>query len=254
MTQTVIVVPCFNEAKRFSTEAFRDFARLWQGGTFVLVDDGSTDGTLHVLRALEESMPSSFAVVHLARNSGKAEAVRTGFQRAFRSSPDFVGFWDADLATPLDAVPLLEAVLVEHHQIEMVFGARVKLLGRLIKRNPVRHYLGRCFATCVALVLGIEIYDSQCGAKIFRNTDALRAIFEVPFSSRWIFDVEILARFIRQKRPMAPVDVGTLVYELPLPKWIDKEGSKLRGSDFVRALLELWRIRCTLRYGHGVPR
>ena len=246
MPRTIVIVPCFNEAKRFSTESFRDFARAWPDGMFLLVNDGSTDNTSTILRALQETLPASFAALDLPRNAGKAEAVRRGFDRAFQSSPDYVGFWDADLATPLDALPLFEAVFAERSMVEMVFGARVKLLGRQIERRPVRHYLGRCFATATALVLGLEIYDSQCGAKLFKNTETLRSIFKEPFLSRWIFDVEILARLVRLKRPMAPAEISALVYELPFPEWIDKAGSKVRPRDFARALIELWRIHLTL--------
>lgn len=249
MPRTIIVVPCFNEQERFSPEAFRKFAEQWRDGAFLLVDDGSTDNTLHILKDLEGSMPNSFAVLGLPKNVGKAEAVRSGFQRAFQSAPEYVGFWDADLATPVDAVPLFETVFAGKPATEMVFGARVKLLGRRINRNALRHYLGRVFATAVAVVLGIEIYDSQCGAKLFRNSSSLRAIFNEPFLSKWIFDVEILARFIILKRPLTPIDVADFVYELPLPEWIDKKGSKLRAVDFGRALVELWRIRRTLSSG-----
>ena len=119
MPRTVIVVPCFNEGKRFSPEAFRSFARQWTEGEFLLVNDGSTDNTLHILKALEESMPGIVTALDLPRNLGKAEAVRHGFVQAFESGPDYVGFWDADLATPLEALPLFEAVFREKSTIEM---------------------------------------------------------------------------------------------------------------------------------------
>jgi hypothetical protein len=89
-------------------------------------------------------------------------------------------------------------------------------------------------------------YDSRCGAKIFRATDAVRGAFDTPFVSRWIFDVELLARFVRRKRAAGVRDVEPRLYEVPLPKWHDKKGSKLRTADFCRALLDLWRIRRTL--------
>lgn len=246
MPRTIMVVPCFNEERRFSSEAFRSFARQWEDGAFLLIDDGSSDNTLDVLHALQDSMPRWFRVLSLPRNAGKAEAVRRGIVEALRSAPEYVGFWDADLATPLSVVPLFEAVFTDRPSTEIVMGARVKLLGRRIKRNVARHYLGRCFATAVTLVLGLDVYDSQCGAKMFRATEAIRSVFETPFLSRWIFDVEILARFIKIKRSMTHRDIADYMYELPLPEWSDRAGSKVRAVDFVRALFDLWRIRRTV--------
>lgn len=242
MSRTLLVVPCFNEKQRLQPDVFRAFAKAWPEGRFLFVDDGSTDRTFAVLEDLVTSMPRSFEVLRLPHNVGKAEAVRRGVRKAFESDAELVGFWDADLATPLEAVELFENVLRVRPAVEMVLGARVRLLGRRIERNPVRHYLGRGFATTVAFTLGMEIYDSQCGAKVFRATDAVRAAFDAPFVSRWIFDVELLARFIRHKRAGGVRDVEALLYELPLPEWHDIKGSKLRAVDFCRALLDLWRI------------
>lgn len=247
MSRTLLVVPCFDEEQRLRPEAFLAFAKTWPDGRFLLVDDGSTDRTFSILEGLEASMPGSFEILRLPQNAGKAEAVRSGIRRALQSDAEYVGFWDADLATPLETVRLFEEVFRERPAVEMVLGARVRLLGKDIRRNPARHYLGRGFATAVALVLGIEIYDSQCGAKLFRATEDVRSVFDAPFASRWIFDVELLARFIQRKRAAGVQDVEALLYELPLPEWHDQRGSKLRPADFVRACVDLWQIRRTLR-------
>jgi len=247
MLETVIVVPCFNEGKRLAPDAFRHFARDWRQGGFIFVDDGSTDDTFTILTALQKSLPSSFAVLQLPRNVGKGEAVRQGVLQAFRRNPEYVGFWDSDLATPLDALPLFEAILRDRPRTEIVLGARVQLLGRDIRRRVLRHYLGRTFATAVALVLSVSVYDSQCGAKLFRATDTVRELFSRPFLSRWIFDVEILARFIKAKQMEFPSGPEAFLYELPLPAWEDVGGSKVRGTDFVIALFDLIRIYHSLR-------
>jgi glycosyltransferase involved in cell wall biosynthesis len=255
MADVALVVPCFNEAARLDTGAFRDFTLPASSGhalEIVFVDDGSRDATRAVLTELVASMPGRARLVALDRNGGKAEAVRQGVLAAISSTapgsssvsssvsaPRFVGYWDADLATPLAELPRFLAVMDQQPAVSFVVGSRVKLMGRAIERRPVRHYLGRVFATAASQTLGLPIYDTQCGAKLLRITDETAGLFAEPFTSGWIFDVELLARF-RDARSGA----ADRIYELPLDSWNDVAGSKVRPRDFVRsaaALASLWR-------------
>ncbi len=240
----MIVVPCYNEEHRLDPRSFINFTGGEYRVDFCFVDDGSTDGTRSVLDSLAASDPSRFSVIALEENSGKAEAVRRGIFEVAGQGTDLVGFWDADLATPLSELPLFLAVLVEKPQVEMVYGARVRLLGRSISRNPARHYFGRVGATLISRSLGLAVYDTQCGAKLFRANDTIREIFSRPFLSKWIFDVEILARFVELRGPDA---AARAIYELPVRIWNDVRGSKVRSWDFLRALRELWKIRRAYR-------
>ena len=242
-----IVVPCYNEAARLDSEAFRAFAAHEPSVEFLFVNDGSSDATLARLRELEASNRESFAILDLPRNLGKAEAVRAGLGVAFKSNADQVGYWDADLATPLDEIPRFVAVLERLPKIEIVFGARVQLLGRTVRRSSARHYLGRVFATAVSHVLGLPIYDTQCGAKLMRRTPELAELFATPFGVNWTFDVEILARLIQSRRRGGRTPAAEAVYELPLERWHDVAGSKVRPVDFLVAFFEIARI--WYRYG-----
>lgn len=247
MSRTTIVVPCYNEALRLDVRKFKEFSRADRHRRFLFVNDGSTDGTLEVLDDLRRSDLECFALCDLPENVGKAEAVRQGLLRAFEADPDYVGYWDADLATPLDAILTFCSVLDSRPDIDMVFGARVKLLGRCVQRNPLRHYLGRIFATAASLALGVGFYDTQCGAKLFRASHEIRSLFQRPFSTRWIFDVEIIARLIASRRGTDRPKIDEVVYEFPLHEWHDVAGSKVRPRDFVRAFYELAAI--SWRYG-----
>jgi glycosyltransferase involved in cell wall biosynthesis len=239
---TVIVVPCYNEALRLNTAAFLAYARTVSGVSFLLVDDGSRDATWSVLERLRDEGGPAFHILRKQPNGGKAEAVRDGMNYALEHlKPELVGFWDADLATPLEAIGDLACILVRQPSIEMVFGARVQLLGRHVDRHPIRHYLGRIFATVVSIVLRLPIYDTQCGAKIFRVTPQLAQALADPFVSKWVFDVELIARFIRLNHGDSSA-VGARIYEFPLHVWRDVAGSKLRSSDFLKAFRDVVRI------------
>ncbi len=243
MPSTVIVVPCFNEADRLPVAAFERFCSTTLGVRFIFVDDGSIDDTATVLAHLRDRNPTRFAMIEQTPNQGKAEAVRAGIRAAFAQQPTYVGYWDADLAAPLEEIPRLVQVLEEHPALEMVFGSRVQLLGRSIRRKTYRHYLGRVFATAASMALELPVYDTQCGAKLFRASPATAALFTEPFRSGWIFDVEIIARLIASRRGTELPGAAEVIYELPLNRWHDVGDSRVRPGDFFRAVIAIGEIR-----------
>lgn len=240
-----LVVPCYNEADRLDGDRYVQFAQRHPTVNFLFVDDGSIDGTGQMLEQLCTRRPQSLSMMSLRRNSGKGEAVRRGILASFEQQPwpVAVGFWDADLATPVDAILEVREILEQRPDIEMVFCSRVNLLGRHVKRNLMRHYIGRIFATAAAAVLRLPIYDTQCGAKLFRATDELRQVCAEPFLSRWIFDVEMIARYERNRRGTDKRPVREIIYEYPLHRWDDVKGSKLALSDFFIVGCDLLRIQ-----------
>ena len=242
---TLIVIPCFNEASRLLPELFLEFSRQHQNIRFLFVNDGSSDNTEKMLNELACAAPGSINVHHLKQNKGKAEAVRQGFLHGFTMNPEIIGFLDADLASPLECIPELETVMAMERK-DMVIAARVVLLGRTIERNSARHYASRIFATTASIILGLPVYDTQCGAKLFRVTDRLKTVFAAPFSVQWIFDVEILARFIITEQNGEPA-VRDICMEYPLRIWINKQGSKLRLKDFLTSGYDLVKIWILLR-------
>lgn len=233
--RTTVVIPCYNEEQRLPVREFVAFAATHPQVRFLFVDDGSRDGTWNLLDRLPSLSPL-FAVHRLERNQGKGEAVRQGCLRALTENSEYIGFWDADLATPLQAIPDFMEVMIQNPHLEMVSGARVQLLGRSIRRKWARHILGRIFATAASIALGMPVYDTQCGAKLFRVTGRTPSLFEQRFRTRWLFDVEILARLINLTAQGQAID---LVYEYPLKTWTDIKGSKVKASDFPKAFLEL---------------
>jgi dolichyl-phosphate beta-glucosyltransferase len=240
--QICLIVPCYNEAARLNVREFRAFAGQNTGVQILFVDDGSRDETLAVLDRVREGMEASVSILRCPRNRGKGETVRLGILHSLdRFEPRIVGFWDADLATPLNAVIPFVHILNEKPAIEMVFGARVKLLGREVERRAIRHYPGRIFATVVSEILRLSVYDTQCGAKLFRVEPHTRSIFAQPFLSKWVFDVEILARYMGLLK-RSPAQLAAIIYEYPLEKWTDVAGSKLHPGDFLLALFDVWRI------------
>jgi dolichyl-phosphate beta-glucosyltransferase len=237
MPRAIVVVPCYNESRRLDVRAIQDFGRRWGSAELLFVNDGSRDETLELLESLHAGNPRRFSFLHLAKNGGKAEAVRQGMLLAMRSGADYVGFWDADLATPLDDIDLFCRILDAKPQIQVVLGTRMRLLGHRVERRRIRYWLGRLCAQMASLALGVRIFDTQCGAKMFRASGALAQVFERPFLTRWIFDVEILARL-----RVASQALDETLYECPLDAWREVGGSAVKSRDFVTGGVEMLKI------------
>lgn len=234
-----IIVPCYNEEHRFKADAFLHFLQETEDINILFVNDGSSDNTADVLDLFSKSAPDSrVAVISKKENQGKAEAIRTGFlQNPF--STYFTGYWDADLSTPLSEFSNLIKVFKEKPHIKVVFGSRVLLLGHDIERRPLRFLFGRVFMTAANLIFNFKVYDSQCGAKAFK-TDFCAPMWEEPFLTSWLFDIELLCRI---KKKYGLKTVRQEIFEFPLEKWIEVGGSKIKITEFFKfpfELLNLW--------------
>lgn len=236
-----IVIPCYNEEQRLPVEQITDLLRRDEEIELCMVNDGSSDGTGQLLNDLALEYPERIKVLELEKNSGKAEAVRQGMLKmAEESDADYIGYFDADLATPLEeARKLIERVPLDS-KVAMVAGSRVMLLGSTnIQRSWYRHYFGRVFATTVSNMLDLPVYDTQCGAKMFK-TGAVKDMFMEPFISKWLFDVELFYRcMIKYGRKEA----SERIHELNVSQWHEIGGSKIAPGFILKVPLELWKIK-----------
>ncbi len=240
MKTVTTVIPCFNEASRFKPDEFIKLLDRAEN-QLVLVNDGSRDSTSAVLAEFALRNPTRIKVINLERNGGKAEAVRAGLIEALKGSSEWVGYVDADLATPIREINRMIGLL-EGFDEDVILGSRVKLLGTNIQRKVTRHYLGRVFATFTSIALNLPVYDTQCGAKFFRANQGLTSALDKRFLSKWVFDVELIGRLLT---------IGGMsessFREVPLAEWKDVGGSKLTIKAMFRAFIDLARIGWSLK-------
>lgn len=226
-----LIIPCYNEAERLKLDLFLKSPDSFK---FLFVNDGSADQTGNLIR---EYLNKRIFLLDLPQNVGKAEAVRLGMLYAVETPPlneaEWIGFWDADLATPLSEIDnFLNYSYSYGYPVESIWGSRVSRLGSSIRRSYFRHIWGRMFATFARVLLGIQSYDSQCGAKLFKKS-VIDLAFSEPFLSKWVFDIEILMRLKHSS-----------IIEYPLRSWSDISGSKLNiVADATTVLHDLIRIR-----------
>lgn len=194
----------------------------------IVVDDGSTDGTASVARAV----PGPVRVIRLPNNQGKGAAVRVGMLAA---RMDWAIFLDVDHSTRIENI---DHVLDAAPRADVVIASR-RLDGASIvtAQSLPRRALGNLFPflTRVAALPGIR--DTQCGFKAFRRP-IIRPVFEGLRTSRFAFDVEAL---LRAKR------LGARLVEFPVV-WDNPTQTTVRWrSDGPRMLADLvrtaWRLR-----------
>ncbi|MEN6343881.1 MAG: dolichyl-phosphate beta-glucosyltransferase [Armatimonadia bacterium] len=234
-----IVIPAYNEKKRLppSLERICDWAADQSRAIdIVLVDDGSTDGTLEAAEATVAGRVPLQALVNKP-NRGKGFSVRRGMMEA---EGDCVLFTDADLSTPIEeADRLLEAIEAGS---EVAIGSRGMKESQIKLHQPWwREKAGKLFGLVTRTIALPGIRDSQCGFKCFRR-EAAQAIFSRQTLDGWAFDVELLV-IARQ--------LGYEIAQVPV-EWVNDPNTKVHMlTDGPKMVLDMIRVR--LKHRHLTP-
>lgn len=235
MIKLLCIIPFYNEESRFST-SFEKLFQEYSNVDFLLVDDGSSDNTSTILKSFSK-INQNCTFLSLPKNVGKAEAIRNGVLKSDIEKYNFVGYLDADLATPVNEFIKLYDFISTSKSVVFIMGSRIKLIGNKVERSLLRHYLGRVFATIVShFILKTPIYDTQCGAKII-DAKLCESLFEKPFQTKWLFDVELLLRLKKNGN-----NLQNCVAEIPLYEWKEIGNSKIKVSDFIKVPFQLGKL------------
>lgn len=233
-----VVIPCFNEEKGISNCEYSNFLEKNPEVFICFVNDASSDNTLILLNTLKSKYVNQIHIISSIKNMGKADAVKIGINYCNKTYQHrFIGFLDADLATTLEEFTEFQNVLIK--DVVFAFGSRISKIGSTIERDNSRFLIGRLVATFISNILGIKVYDTQCGAKLFTK-EISEQLFEKKFISRWLFDVEIFYRMIiifGRKNSIKKM------IEIPLKLWIEKGNSKVKISYGFKIWIDLCKIK-----------
>ncbi|WP_372794478.1 glycosyltransferase [Lutibacter sp.] len=233
-----IVIPCYNEEKRLDKNRMFNFLNLEQDVLLCFVNDGSSDNTIGVLDEIKNKYPNNVEAISTQKNVGKAEAVRTGILHCnthFKHQK--IAYLDADLATTLEEC--FEISKVVKDETIFAFGSRIQKIDNHIERKMFRFLVGRIIATFISNQLKLNVYDTQCGCKIFKS-ELSEKIFTEKFISKWLFDVELFHRIIKI---YGEEKMCKIAKEIPLKSWIDYDDSKVKMTYFFKLWLDLYRIK-----------
>lgn len=234
-----IIVPCYNEEKRFPFAAFLDFAKKHPEVLLCFVNDGSRDKTLAVLHGIQTESPENICVYSLAQNGGKAEAVRQGMIYMYTNfNVQMLGFLDADLATKPEEWLQMAKYKETYPQYGSIVGSRIQRLGANINRDDNRSLISSIIKRFIKVILKTPFQDTQCGAKIFLR-DLVPFLFNQPFMTPWLFDVEI---FLRLQKKFGKTTLQKGVLEYPLMHWTEVGDSRLKLKHSIKIPFQLGRL------------
>jgi dolichyl-phosphate beta-glucosyltransferase len=232
-----LVIPAYNEARRLpdTLRELHDYCRRWAFlFEVIIVVEPSSDETLALAQASAKTFPQ-LKVIGNRVHRGKGFAVRTGM---LASAGELVFFTDADLSTPLYEIDRALSVFGSDRDLHIIVGNRQHPDSEIIRHQSwVRERMGKTFNALVRWLAGIEIRDTQCGFKGFRQV-ASRAIFERQKTDGFSFDVEVL---------LLAKALGFGVKEIPV-HWSNSPDSKVRVvSDSLKMLRDVAVVRRLVR-------
>ena len=231
-----VVIPVFNEEKRIKNlkKIDNDLQRFPFGAEIIVVNDGSSDKTMNILKKL--SIKTSLKIISYKQNRGKGYAVKRGMLAAHGK---YHLFMDIDLSTSLKEIPKFLKTIEKGHDV--VIGSR-KIKGAKVvdHQSLVRESMGKSFTALSRLMLELPVSDFTCGFKVFTK-DASRKVFRLQQLSRWGFDSEIL--FIANKSKLR-------LKEVPV-EWKNSTLSKVKfPKDLIGSFIELLQIRINFYKGN----
>lgn len=245
MDKVLICIPCYKESKRLAP-FLEQILALDQALPYQLnirfLDDGSGPEEQQKFAAYMESAQKQFKHFQIgsqlfATNRGKGAVLRDGFSYGLTENFNIVGFSDGDGATPFYEILAMIEELRAAPALQVLIGSRIKCLGKTVERSYKRHLSGRIFATLLSNIFNIPVYDSQCGAKLFKTTVLSSEVLKTCYDQRWLFDTQLLILLYK----------GGVAIRERMVDWADVPGSKVNLlKDSYRMFMGLLQFRTHL--------
>lgn len=195
-----VVIPAHNEQERIGVavdSVLRAFSKNSMRVEVIVVDDGSTDATQQEALRMAHQYPEQVRVTSVSSNHGKGFALRTGFAQ---SKGDLVGFIDADLEYPVDALPIMASIMREETRA-CAIGSRV-----VDDRTRWERMTSQVAHKLAAVALQLPVQDTQAGMKMFPGSFA-RSTLISGRQDGWLYDIEALLHAVDSRLTIVEIPV-----------------------------------------------
>lgn len=232
-----IIIPVFNEERRIKKTIIDVLARMSKVDgdfEFIFVNDGSTDGTVHVIKQGLAETSVSYKIKSFTQNKGKGAAIKEGILVA---SGKVIILFDADNSTKIDELKKLNDTIKEFN---FIIGSRYLAGSDIeVKQSIIRLVISRIGNLLIRMILNLDYTDTQCGFKVLDSNSAKYIASRMQIN-RWGFDIEMLTIAKLKKIKVKEVPVA----------WANSSDSKLNASGAAwQTFKELLLIRknCKMR-------
>jgi len=229
-TNISIIIPVYNEERRIMECLERSLnycrKRRWDF-EIIVAEDGSTDGTVRVVKYFH-SIDSRIKLISFKERLGKGSAIRSA---ALVANKEYIGYMDVDLSADISEFDRLMEFM---ENSDLVVGSRI-LRGNLapVHRPLYRSFFSYVYSKFFRTLFRLEIYDPQCGFKLFRK-DIIPVLFKEIKTTGFAFDSELVVKAF---------SLGLRVKEIPII-WDHHVASKIsvlrHMREMERDLLSIW--------------
>lgn len=222
-----LIIPAYNEEKRIKKviNSYLSFLDNKYDYELIFVCDG-TDDTTMIVKNIADNNPH-MKLLEFPVRQGKGGAIIQGLKEA---KGEFVGFVDSDESVlPSDFEKLMQAL----KYADCVIASRRAKGARILIPQPwKRRLFSKVFNIIVNMLFNLEISDTQCGAKVFKNS-IIKPILPIMRTKGFEFDVELLWRIKNR---------GFIIKEVPID-WKHEKGSTFSLNQSGAMFLNLLKIR-----------
>ena len=225
----LVIIPTYNEAESLPI-LLRELSLLGNDFNYLVVDDGSPDGTADICEKLKSEIPG-LEVLKRSKKSGLGSAYRDGYRYALEKNFDAVTQIDADGSHQVSDLPKLLSKFESNPSSDLVIGSRWVKGGSVLNWSKHREALSRLANIYSNVLLGLGIKDSTAGFRVYKTSAIKKLNLSSIKSEGYCFQIEMTREIVKG---------GSTISEVPITFVERKYGkSKMSGKIVLEAMLRV---------------